>query len=88
MIELFTPKDMPIITDNNFWIVKHNKKYPFIWTQIVRSEKDIDDKGKFNEVEKLPEGIRIEKHFVSEHLPTAFVFFSMKEKYLKKHLKQ
>lgn len=37
----FSLSEMPIITDNHFWLIKIPKANPFIWTKIIRYDGDL-----------------------------------------------
>ena len=102
----YSLSEMPIITDDHFWIIKIPKANPFIWTKIIRYNGDLlkDTLRKklpefehysntyeignfhFYEAEKLPKGLIIKKTFVSEHMPSAFIFDSLTSRYLSSHL--
>jgi hypothetical protein len=37
----FSLSEMPVTTDDNFWLIKIPKQNPFIWTKIIRYEGDL-----------------------------------------------
>ena len=102
----FQLSEMPIITDDHFWIIKVPKGCVSIWTKIIRYEGDLlvdalqkkhtdfehyENKYKiggfiFYQAERIPKGLLVKKSFCSDIIPSAFLSFSLNEKYLKNHL--
>jgi hypothetical protein len=105
-LTVYSSSEMPIITDDHFWIINIPKANPFIWTKIIRYNGDLlkDTLRKknpefehynntyqignfyFQEAEKLPKGLLIKKAFVSEHMPSTFIFDSLTTRHLRRHL--